>query len=69
MPTEERLTNLEAKIAHQEQSILELSEEIYRQQKQLARLEQTCQTLLDQARAISESRGPANPGPEQPPHY
>ncbi len=69
MPTEARLTDLEAKIAHQEQSILELSEEIYRQQKQLTRLEQTCQTLLDQARAISESRGPANPGPEQPPHY
>ena len=69
MPTEERLTELEAKIAHQEQSILELSEEIYRQQKQLTRLEQTCQYLLEQARAISESRGPADSGTGQPPHY
>jgi SlyX protein len=75
MATEEQLINLEAKLAHQEQSILELSEEIYKQQKQIAQLEQTCQFLLAQVRAIEKSGGlatsggPAESASEKPPHY
>jgi SlyX protein len=69
MVTEEQLINLEAKLAHQDQSILELSEEIYKQQKQIAQLEQTCQFLLGQVQAIEKSGGPSNSAPEKPPHY
>ena len=69
MATEERLINLEAKIAHQDQALLELSEEVYQQQKRLAELETTCEYLLGRVRAQPAAAGPEDSGDEQPPHY
>ena len=69
MATEERLIDLEAKIAHQDQSLNELSDEIFRQRKQLDQLEATCRYLLDKVRALTEPGADSDPGTEQPPHY
>ena len=69
MATEERFINLESRIAHQDQSIHELSDELYRQRKQLEQLEATCQRLLERIRTLTEPTGNEDHGTEQPPHY
>lgn len=69
MATEERFINLESRITHQDQSIHELSDEIYRQRKQLEQLEATCERLLERIRTLIEPTGNEDHGSEQPPHY
>lgn len=69
MVTEERFIDLEARFAHQDQSLNELSDEIFRQRKQLDSLEATCKFLLDRVRTLSEPEASGDPGTEQPPHY
>lgn len=69
MATEERFINLESRIAHQDQSIHELSDEIYKQRKQLEQLEATCQRLLERIRTLTDPAGNEDHGSEQPPHY
>ena len=67
MSTEARLIDLEARIAHQDQAINDLSQEIYQQQRQIEQIEATCKYLLEQSRQLP---GPDNsPGSEKPPHY
>jgi SlyX protein len=69
MATEEHLIELEARIAHQDQSINDLSEEIYQQSKQLQQLEATCRLLLEKFQALSESGENPEHDTEPPPHY
>ena len=66
---DDRLTELEAKIAHQEHALHEMSDEIYAQQKKLEQLEVTCDFLLEQVRSQSEGPAAGNPADEKPPHY
>lgn len=65
-----RIDELEVRVAQQDQSILELSDEIYRQQREIAGLELRLRELGERVRALAEASGPA-PGPvdERPPHY
>ncbi len=69
MATEERLIDLEAKIAHQDQSLNQLSDEVFRQRKQLDQLETTCRYVLDKVRTLTGPAADSDPGTEQPPHY
>jgi len=69
MSQEERLIELESKIAHQDHSIHTLSEEVFRQQKKLDHLEATCNFLVEQLKVQTGASSPANPGDEKPPHY
>ena len=67
--SEERLVDIETKLAHQDQLMHELNEVVTGQQDAIMRLEQLCTTLIERVRAIGE----ATPGPasedERPPHY
>lgn len=65
---DQRLTDLESRIAFQEDSIQALSDELWRQQKELERLQQLCTLMLQQ---MQESGGgnPGQPLDEKPPHY
>lgn len=67
---EERLTDIETKLAYQEKTIKDLNDVIYEQQKEIERLKSTCDKLLklvrDNAQAVSIITAPAN---EEPPHY
>jgi len=67
---EERLVKIEMKIEFQEQTIKELNDVIYEQQKEIQRLSSICDVLAKQGKEFSEftSRidAPAN---EKPPHY
>lgn len=63
--SEERLVEVETRIAFQEQTIKELSDVIFQQQQELERLAVICADFAKQSKA-SGSTGPAN---EKPPHY
>jgi SlyX protein len=65
---EDRLIDLETRIAFQEQAIKDLNEVIYQHQKTIDRLTAVCDSLVKQNKDFSASdmEGPAN---EKPPHY
>lgn len=69
MGHDDRLTELESRIAHQEHSIQTLSEEIFAQQKKIEALETRCEYLLEQFRTHSLQTGPDKQQDEVPPHY
>lgn len=69
MEQENRLIDLESRVAHQDQAILEMSEEIFRQQQQLALLEGRWRSLLERVDSLSATPG-TDAGPDEvPPHY
>lgn len=67
---EERLENIETKIAFQEDLLEELNKAVYQQQLKLEQLEATCQALAGHiaslAESVNENRSVAS---ERPPHY
>jgi uncharacterized coiled-coil protein SlyX len=65
--SEQRIDELEARLAEQDHSILELSGEVYRQQRQIAKLEAEVQRLAE--RLNTQPDGAANDPTEIPPHY
>ncbi|HUW25193.1 MAG TPA: SlyX family protein [Gallionella sp.] len=68
--SEERLVNIETKIAYQEDMIEELNKTIYQQQQKLERLEAICKALAGHlsslAESMNEDKSVVN---EKPPHY
>lgn len=66
-----RIDELEARLALQDHSILELSDEIYRQQREIADLERKLRELTERVRTLADaaSTGPSGPIDERPPHY
>lgn len=70
MMQEDRLVDIEIKLARQEDMVDALNQTIYRQQKKLDELEALCTAM---ARHIRQLRQAANeggdPGDELPPHY
>lgn len=67
MDDPDRLEALEMRIAHLERAVQELSEEFYRQQRDIDRLRQRNQQLL--AEIEGGAAGPSRTDPEPPPHY
>ena len=66
---DERLIDIETKLAHQEHMLAALNEALSNQQVQITDLERLCQSLADRIRALSEA-GAANAGDDKrPPHY
>ena len=67
--SEERLVEIETKLAHQEYLLNELNGVITKQQEIIRHLEERYGTLKDRLRSISEAL-PADGSPdERPPHY
>jgi uncharacterized coiled-coil protein SlyX len=66
---EARLDELEARLALQDQSIVELSDEIYAQQKDIARLEGKVRELTERLRAATAQDPAGDVSHEIPPHY
>ena len=66
---EDRLVDIETKIAFQEQAIKDLNDVIYDQQKEIERLGFICDALLKQDKDLSSSPGTDAPADEKPPHY
>lgn len=66
---EDRLINIETKIAHQEQLLTELDEVLTDQQAQIGRLETLCQSLIDRLDAREDNAGSGQVPDDRPPHY
>ncbi len=68
--SEERLVEIETKIAFQEQTIEDLNDVLYKQQQEIERLGSICDTLVKRVKELSESiPGIDAPANEKPPHY
>jgi len=63
-----RITELEQRVAQQDHSLLELSDEVYRQQRQIAALEERLEALRTRFESATAQAAP-DPADEQPPHY
>jgi len=71
---ESRLIEIETRLAHQDQLLIELNEVVSEQQTQLMRLEDLCAVLIERMRLLAEagsSDGGSGDGAqdERPPHY
>lgn len=66
---EERLINIETKIAFQEDLIEELNKVVYQQQKKLGQLESICKSLARHIGSMAEAGNDSKPASERPPHY
>ena len=64
----ERIDTLEFKVAHLERALQELSDVLYRQQRELDALRDRNQQLVEQVQQL-EDRGGDPAGAEIPPHY
>lgn len=67
---EKRILELETKAAYQEDTVEALNDIVYRQQKQIDDLQETCNRLLERISALSINNGSVeSPVDEKPPHY
>jgi SlyX protein len=67
---EERLVDIETKIAFQEQTIKDLNDVVYEQQKDIEKLGAIVESLLQQDKELTKlSRQIDAPANEKPPHY
>ncbi len=66
---DERLIEIETKVAYQEHTISELNDVIYRQQQQIDQLERICKALTDRMQDMAETSTSDKGGYEKPPHY
>ncbi len=66
---DEKLIDIETKLAQQEQMLLVLNDALSSQQAQIAALEQLCQSLTLTISALSEAGGGSGAENEKPPHY
>ncbi len=67
---EDRLIDIETKLAYQEDTIQALNEIVSSQQGQLNRLQKSCELLIERMQDFRGQIGdPIDPADEQPPHY
>ena len=67
--SEDRLVDIESKLAHQDQLLHELNDVVTTQQAKIMQLEQLCQSLVDRVRAIGEAVPAEAAADDRPPHY
>ncbi len=64
-----RIEKLETRLAYQEQTIRELGDEIYRQQREIDTLRRSLDALRERMQSLSEAPPGAGAADEKPPHY
>lgn len=68
--SEDRLMEIETKIAFQELTIKELNDVLYQQQQEMEKLASICDFLVKQVKELSKlTPGNDAPANEKPPHY
>ncbi len=66
---EQRLIDIETKLAYQEDTVQQLNDVVFAQQKKIDQLELLCQHLLDRLKDLSEQQSDNVTFIEKPPHY
>ena len=64
-----RIDELEMRLAHQDQALQELGDELYRQQRQVAQLETAVRQLAERLVPGEGEPATGTPADEVPPHY
>jgi SlyX protein len=67
--SEDRLVDIEVKLAHQEQLLTDLDDIVTQQQAKIMQLEELCTSLIDRVRSIGEDVPGDGTQDERPPHY
>jgi SlyX protein len=68
--SEERLVEIETKIAFQEKTIKDLNDALCEQQQEIERLGSICDALVKRVKEVLEfTQGNDAPANEKPPHY
>ncbi len=67
--SEERLVDIESKLTHQDQLLIELNDVITDQQAKIMKLEEMYAALVDKVRTIGEAFPGDGSQDERPPHY
>jgi len=68
-PTDKRFETLEVKLAFHEQTLQELDDLIYAQQRQIDSLRDSCRRLKQQIEGLSQDPAQVEAVDERPPHY
>ncbi|MEM7501561.1 MAG: SlyX family protein [Pseudomonadota bacterium] len=66
---EQRIVEIETKLAHQELTLEELNAVVTEQDSRLMRLEELTERLLDRVQSLSDAGASTAVGDERPPHY
>jgi SlyX protein len=66
---EERIIEIEIKLARQEDLVESLNQMVYQQQKKIDELAALCAALARRTRDMSSSDSERQPADEKPPHY
>ncbi len=66
---EDRLVDIESKIAHQEDLLDSLNQLVYQQQKKIDELEALCAALARRLKDVVIADNERNAANERPPHY
>jgi SlyX protein len=69
MQDDDRLTDIEIKLARQEDLVDTLNQLVYQQQKKIGELESLCAALARHLKAASSADNDAATGNDRPPHY
>lgn len=67
--TEDRFTEIEIKLSHQENAVEELNQAVCQQQKKIDHLEAICAALIRHVKELSDSAAEQRTTNETPPHY
>ncbi len=66
---EQRIIEIETKLAHQEQMLMELDDALTTQQSTIMTLERMCASMAERMQSLSGDETAASRGDERPPHY
>ncbi len=66
---DDRLIEIETRLAHQDQMLIELNDALAKQQESIMTLEQLCASMAGRLRSMGESQSSAPSEDERPPHY
>lgn len=69
MTTEDRLVDIEIKLARQDDLVETLNKTVYRQQKKLDELEALCSALARHVKDMRDAANESAPANDKPPHY
>jgi len=67
--SEERIIDIESRLAHQDQLLNELNDVVTQQQAKIMQLDELCKALITRVRTMGDAIPGGAPGEERPPHY
>ncbi len=67
--SEERFIDIETRLAHQDQGLLELNDVVIRQEQAIIKLERLCASLAERLSVLGDTLRDTGARDEPPPHY